>query len=466
MAGSMQISGLASGLDSTTIVSQLMAAERRAGAGLLTSKTNTNSLISALQRLNTLTKDMSTAAAAMRPDVLAGSSPWQAVTTKVSDPAAANAVVAAGGAASPGSYTFTVKQVAAAATTIASNGFASTTTAVSSSDFSMTIARDVPVDGVANATITVAAGSTLQDVAKQINGAGAGVSAAVVTKSDGLSYLQLSSATSGAGSEFRLLDSSGAPASQFGAMQTVTAGRDTLVQVGDAGAPGAYEVKSSTTAVAGLIPGVTVNAVKASSSPVTVDVVKDVNAIADKMAKLVDAANAVMANVQVNAKYDSSQKYDASKNPLPPFVGDSTTRDLVNQVSNVFVGSASMLPSSIGVDLQRDGTVKFDRDRFLKALAADPAAVEKTATDLANKLDNVGKAATNAADGFLTVRIQGSQNLLQDYTQQIAKFEDRMTQRQATLERQFTALESMLSKLKQQSSWLTGQLASLSNSSK
>ena len=58
-------------------------------------------------------------------------------------------------------------------------------------------------------------------------------------------------------------------------------------------------------------------------------------------------------------------------------------------------------------------------------------------------------------------RIQGEQALSKDYTEQIAKFEDRMSSRQQILERQFSALESMLGKLQAQGNWLGSQLATL-----
>ena len=45
----------------------------------------------------------------------------------------------------------------------------------------------------------------------------------------------------------------------------------------------------------------------------------------------------------------------------------------------------------------------------------------------------------------------------------IADWDDRFALRQSSLQRQFTALETALSQMNSQSSWLSGQLASLSS---
>lgn len=448
----MQVSGLSSGLDVSSIVSQLMAAERRAGAGLTTNKATSNALANALQRLNTLVSDMGKAAKAIKPDTIFNTSPWSATQPTSSNAGVATATTStAGTPATPGTYSFTVSSVAKAGSSVGDKGFAAATTAVGTADFSFDV-----VKGGAATTIDVKAGDTLEQVAKKITDSDAGISASVVTKADGQSYLSLTSKTTGAASDVSL-----AASAELGGSLVVTKGADTEIAVGDAGAPGAYTVTSSTNKVEGFIAGVTITAVKADpTTPVTLEVKQDVSGISDKVKAMVSSANSVLSNISINSKFDSSQKYSSS-NPMPPYVGESTTRELTYKVQNVFVGSADALPNDVGIKLTREGALEFDQDAFAKAYAADPAKVEKTVTALATKLEEVGKQATNAADGTLTVRIQGEQTLVKDYTRQITAFEERMSLRQQTLERQFASLETMLSKLQSQGNWLSGQLKSL-----
>ena len=73
----------------------------------------------------------------------------------------------------------------------------------------------------------------------------------------------------------------------------------------------------------------------------------------------------------------------------------------------------------------------------------------------------VASAATDFSNGSITNAINGEQSTIRDLTDQIADWDERLQQRQDLLKMQFANLETALGKLKDQSSWLSGQLASL-----
>ena len=90
-------------------------------------------------------------------------------------------------------------------------------------------------------------------------------------------------------------------------MQELTAASDTVLRVGTG--PGAFDVTSSTNTVTGLLPGVTITALKADpSAQVAVDVTSDSSGIADKMAALVAAANAALAYIDKQSAYDAGRQ--------------------------------------------------------------------------------------------------------------------------------------------------------------
>ena len=252
-------------------------------------------------------------------------------------------------------------------------------------------------------------------------------------------------------------------------MNTLYNGTDAKLTVGTRDSAGvlqggAYEASSSSNTFEGLLTGVKITAAKAdSTSPVTVSVTQDVEAMAAKVQAMVTAANDTLSNININSKADLVNKGTDKADGV--FVGDSTTRSLTTQISNVFVGATGNLPSLAGVSIDKSGAVTFDKTKFTEAFAKDPASVEATLTQTAKNLESVSKGATNASDGMLTMAIKGQDALVKDYTDQITRFNDRMTQREETLTRQYTALDTLLSKMKTQSDWLTGQLASLSSSS-
>ena len=262
----------------------------------------------------------------------------------------------------------------------------------------------------------------------------------------------LTSTTTGSASDITI--SGGGLDTSLGGMQVLNAGSDAVLHVGTG--PGAFDVTSPTNSITGLLPGVTITALRADpSTQVSVDVSSDSSGIADKMASLVAAANSALAYIDQQSAYDTTSKTGG------PLLADSMARDLRQQVTDAVIGSSTSTPALSGVSVARDGTVSFDRAAFLAAYAKDPAAVSQTMTSMSQQLANVAKQASDPAVGSITTRIQGEQDSIRDYTQQIADFEDRMTLRQQTLQTQYAALETALGSLQSQSQWLTGQLASL-----
>ena len=311
--------------------------------------------------------------------------------------------------------------------------------------------------GVATTTaINVAAGATLTDLVKALSRAGTGVSATAVQVADSAYRLQLTSTTTGSASDVTL--SGGAFLGGLGGMQQLSAGTDTVLHIGTG--PGAFDVTSSTTTVSGLLPGVTITALKSDpSASVTVNVASDTSGMADKMASMVAQANAVLSYINTQSSYDTTAKIGG------PLVGDSMGRDLTSRITDVVIGSSSSTPAMSGVSVARDGSITFDRAAFLAAYTKDPTSVTSTMTTMSQQLADVATQASDPHIGYVTTRVTGEEDSIRGYTTQIAAFEDRMTLRQQTLQTQYAALETMLGKLKSQSEWLTGQLATLPNNS-
>jgi len=319
-----------------------------------------------------------------------------------------------------------------------------------------TLAGGLRLGTASTTSVTVAAGATLGDVAKAISASTAGVSATAVGVSSSAYRLQLTSATTGSASDVTV--SGGGLDTALGSMQVLNAGTDTVLRVGTG--PGAFDVTSSTNTVTGLLPGVTITALRADpSTQVAVGVTSDSNGIADKMAALVSAANAALAYI------DQQSAYDADSKTGGPLLGDSMARDLRQQVTDAVIGTSANVPALSGVSVSRDGTVAFDKAAFLAAYSKDPSGVAATMTSMSQQLADVAKNASDPTTGSITTRISNEQDSIRDYTKQIADFEDRMTLRQQTLQTQYAALETALGTLQSQSQWLAGQLGSLPTTS-
>jgi flagellar hook-associated protein 2 len=206
--------------------------------------------------------------------------------------------------------------------------------------------------------------------------------------------------------------------------------------------------------------GVTMTVTKLENG-VTVSVDRDSSGLADKMQALVDNANAALAEISAKTDYDP----DAKKGQI--LTGDYTVRQLSNKIlSAVSSGKQGYGDfSQLGVALSKDGKLTFDREKFVAAYQANPSTVESAVkAGLADSMKTVAKAATDFTTGSLTNAIQGATSMVSSLNKQISEWDTRLEQRQLGLVKKFANLEVALGKMRDQSNWLAGQLASLPSS--
>ncbi len=84
---------------------------------------------------------------------------------------------------------------------------------------------------------------------------------------------------------------------------------------------------------------------------------------------------------------------------------------------------------------------------------------------VAQRLATMVTSANDLVDGYLTAAETGRKNRIDTLATSIEDFDRRLTAREARLRSYWTSLEVTLGKLKDQSSWLAGQLGSLSANS-
>ncbi|MCU1375546.1 MAG: Flagellar hook-associated protein 2 [Actinomycetia bacterium] len=77
------------------------------------------------------------------------------------------------------------------------------------------------------------------------------------------------------------------------------------------------------------------------------------------------------------------------------------------------------------------------------------------------RLADASARAVDVVSGTLTTSINGRNSEIDDLNEQISVWDQRLTDREAQLKKQFAAMETALSSMKQQSSWLAGQVATL-----
>lgn len=473
MASTSSISGLVSGIDTASIVKQLMDIEARPQtllkSQMATAKTNSR----ALREINTTLAALSSAA-----EALTGATAFLGRTASSSGK---DVTTAATAAAVPGSsVSFTVTGLASAHTSLSTATWSSRTgdvrTAAATNytdplpEWPLTL-RSADGSKVID-TIDLPLGASLDDAAAAINNKKSLGLTATVVRLDADHYkLQVTSATTGTKNGFVLRGTGEAADATTPAFGTIAAARDAQLKIGNETAT------SPTNTFADLLTGVTVTVSQVNTAPTTVTVAADTASVADKFQAMVNAASAALATV---AKYT-----DSGPGSTAPLKGNATLTGLATRILSQLskaVGDTS--PAAIGLQLNRDGTVKFDSGKLAALLKSDPSMAKKlvagtvdlgadgvggTADDtlgtdgLAARMYLLAKSASASATGMITTMADGQDARIKRMQTDVDNWDMRLEKRQQLLTSKFQAMESALGKLNSQSSWLSSQINSLYN---
>jgi flagellar hook-associated protein 2 len=441
MSGSASISGLGSGLDTAAIIDQFMQLEAAPQTRLKSRASSEKSVVSLLQALNT-----KIAALATRATDLAKPGGFTAVTATSSDP---KVTVTATSAAGAGGFSVRVDRTAAShrlelATAVGMGTAGTVPTALKLDRLDGSAPVDVTTDGTLAGLVTA-----INDPANAT-----GLRATAVKVGTDQYRLVVESATSGVAEDFTLTATDG---SGLLGGATVRAGRDAQVTIGDS-----IVATSATNTFAELVPGVSITLAADAAVGTTSQVAttSDPATASAALKGLVDAVNAALSDIDAQTRTGTGTK--------GPLAGDSTLLGVRGQLlSTVFAGDGGSL-ADLGLQTDRYGKLVLDEAVFAKAYAADPAAVQArlTAPDtgFVSRVGEVAEAASDRVDGTLTTAITGRTDAIGRLDDSIEAWDLRLELRRTALTRQFTALETALNQMNSQSSWLAGQLSSLTTS--
>lgn len=346
------IGGLASGLDTNTIVSQLIQIERIPINQLQSRKAD-------YQKRQNAWDDIATRISALREQEqkLDNAAAWKSFSTATSsNPDAVSVSVT--GTPTVGATSFTVDQLAASHQVAGTGTFTAATDLVGAGTFTLTV-------GGTNYDITTTATTTIGELTSQIDALGVGVSASLLQVTSGQYRLVLTADDTGAASVFT---AAGDQAS-LGTFDVVQQGVDAQLTLGSGA--GAITVNRASNTIDDLIDGVDIVLSTTSASPVTVSVDRDLDAATDAVRGLVDGLNSTLSLL------DDLTAYDPDTNTGGPLTGDSSARDLELSLRSKLTGVVPGLSgdytfaSSVGISLTQTGSFTFDETKFRAALAAD-----------------------------------------------------------------------------------------------
>lgn len=455
------IDGLASGLDTTSMINALMAVEALPQTQLRTKLASDQSMITSLRGLNTRLT--------LLQGLASGDAAANAMNLFTATTSALSLTATASTSAATGSIDVTVTKLAQTQVDV--------TAAMSSwpTDASGAPAHLTLVDATGKQTEIAPASTSLDDVVTAINAAAGGAAAVKVPAGNGTYRLQLTATTSGAAGAFAVYQGTASEVTAGTATDLMADPAAAVVKTAQdaeavlyAGTPAQLTIASATNTFKDLLPGVSVTATAVTAAPVTVTVTSDTAGITKKAEDLVKAVNDALQFISDSSAVTTTtgaSGVSAAKGGI--FTGNSSVRAVSDQLLTAMAAPVNgKSPSEYGIVISRNGDFTFDKDKLTAALASDPAGTQSAIQEIAARVASSTSNASDPVKGSVTALIKGQQSEVSDLTDQIASWDLRLSSRRATLQAVYTNMEVLLGGLKSQSSWLSGQIAGLSSGSK
>jgi len=466
--GSVSSAGIGSGLDVTGIISKLMTVESAPLTALQTKATGIQTKISAFAAVKSAISGFRDAAR-----TLTNPSTWSATLGTSGDPSTVTVVPSA--TAATGSYAITVQNLAASQS-IASRSYADSTAVVGAGSLHIDLGSwntgntaFTAQTGNAGVDLTVSATATLADVRDQINAAGAGVTASIVTDTTG-ARLVMTSAKTGVNNGFRITstdadgvnnDSAGLSALAYNPPGSTTSTLSQTAANASATING-LSVSSASNNLAGAVDGLTLNLVKVNTTPVLVTVAQDNTSITAAIQGFATAYNTLSTLLETDTKYDSTTS------TAGPLQADSTAVSVQRQLRNILGASSTASTafstlSQAGLEIQSDGTISVNSTKLTSALG-NLGEVKKLFANsgtggngFATQMRSLTTAML-ASDGQLTSRTSGLATSLTSNQKQQADMNSRLATTKARLTAQYTALDKKMASLSGLSDYVTQQI--------
>ncbi len=374
--------GLASGIDTNSIINQLMQLQRLPVQRLQQRISQQQSNLSLFQTLNTRLTEVATQSAKVQdPDDLDARTVTSSDEDIVTATAGSNAVL--------GSFKVEVVQTAR------QEAISSTVSWADAAD-TIDTGGDIVVNGT---TITLLATDSIQSVVNKINDADAGVSASVVQVSEGDYRISLISEE--AGETGMTLENGGATdmvGTVLGLTQVNQTGQSAIVRVNG------LEITRNTNTISDAIEGITLELNGASEGTlVTVTVARDKTAISDAIDDFVNALNSARQFIVDQTKYNAETKTGG------PLMGDTTARLIQNRLLEISQASVPAMQTARLSELNDEagvaaGSIQItDRNGGTATIDLTNTYTVQDVLDAINDAEDIAITASVNSDGTAIV---------------------------------------------------------------
>lgn len=431
--------GLASGMDTESIVEALMEIERKPLDRLESDKEYFNNRQAAFDTLDTKLKTL-----LAKFENLDTSEEVRAYSAKAASTDYFS--VSASGTALPGSYNIGVKSLARQQKDVSNGSYENRTDANFTSGTLTIGATDIVIDN-----------DSLDSLVDKINAANSGdnatgVAASIINDGSGFRLVLTGEDCANA---FSAAITGGTTANGYDALAFTTTQTQTLASIVVDG----VTITSGSNTFEDAIPGVSLTVSKPHASEgdtTSVNVTEDVNTVKTRIKDMVTAYNAVIN--YISDQKDSDWGRDSSLIAVKRNMQKMLT-------SAVATGGSLTTLSQLGLETQKDGTLTINESRLGEAVSSSMNDLDKLLAGggdhegISSIFENYLRATTDSGDGLAASRKAITDRTLKTIESNITKTEARLEKREELLRNQFNAMELLISNLNSTGTYLTQQLS-------
>ncbi len=440
-------SGLASGLDSDALITAMVNTQKAPLSRVLASQDVLKAQVKKFGSLKTLLTTLSGAADALRKST-------DVLTAKGTSSDDTAVKITAQNGATAGSYDVVVGQLAQAERTY-SDGVSSKTTAGLFGSGSIDITTST-----GTVSINVEETDTLETVSQKINASGIDAKSSLFF--DGSNWrLSVTGTKTGADNTVAFVET-GVSLGFSNPANEVQQAKNAQFTIDG------FAIESPTNVVTTAIANVTLDFKKVTTTPTTMTIESDVEGIASKVQSFVTAYNAIETFMDTESAFIGVQKGPDSLS------GDSTLRTIQSRlrgaISSAFPTATPYTSlASVGIETQKDGSLKLDKSKLETAFKSDPDKVAQLFSKNANpandgafaKLFDTVNTFTSSSDGIITGRINTMNSRVRNMDKQMVSMQQRVDKYEEILRTKYAKLEQQMSEIQSQGSQLGGSLAGL-----
>ena len=473
MAPLVNFSGIASGIDSSSLIKALLDQQRKARIDPLDTKISAyKDTNSSFDELSSLLEKLKTATDKFR--VINGS-----VLNKFSissDETVATA--SASNSATNGSYTLNVSALAKNATyALKSTSTYSSADAVINSSINNSAAladRQVTVStgtgsDLESVSIALTNTSSLNDFVTQYNSQSTKSVASLVNvgTSSSPDYRVIITGNNSGVSKGQVLVAVGSEVSSTGTgafnSNSVSQATDANFSLTGIGAGLGDTITRSSNQISDVIPGLTFTLQDTGSTTISVN--DDTDTSASAIQDFVDAYNEIVKYIADNDLVTQAQDGNETTNIFGALSNTSLDENVISALRNAFSGAGTTgrsvnVLADLGITTERDGTLKFDSSTFEEAVSSDSEGVRLITQNLGERLGGTNGtiAQFTRFNGLIDQSINSNNTLITDLESKISAVEKSLSTEQASLTQRFSRLEALIGQLNSQQSTLASIL--------